>query len=94
MPTGPIQITYKTEGLSERMIKQVAGLVNALNEPMIEVKKLRAYLGEGIPDEASGVREYTWKVILGYLPRVRSRWPDQIQKQQKVYKDFISLYLP
>ncbi len=32
------------------MSKQIAGLVNALNEPFIEIKKLRAYLAEGIPD--------------------------------------------
>lgn len=51
-----IQFSYKGEGLSERMKKQVAGLVTALNDPMIEIRKLRAYLAEGIPDEAAVVR--------------------------------------
>jgi hypothetical protein len=28
----------------------------------------------GIPDEAETLREYSWKLILGYLPGRKSEW--------------------
>ena len=48
--------------------KKVSGLVNVLNSDNINVKQLKAFLGEGIPDEAAILREYCWKIILGFLP--------------------------
>jgi len=34
----------------------------------MDIPKLKLCLAEGIPDEAATLREYCWKVILGFLP--------------------------
>ncbi len=39
-----------------------------MNQNVIDLKKLKAFLGQGIPDEAVKIREYCWKLVLGYLP--------------------------
>jgi hypothetical protein len=40
-----------------------------LNSPEIDIRSLRKSLSAGIPDEAALLREYAWKIALGYLPR-------------------------
>jgi hypothetical protein len=54
--------------------KKIEGLVSVLNEPVIDIDKLKLHLSEGIPDEAKILREYSWKVVLGYLPSDKSQW--------------------
>lgn len=47
---------FDTQGLPPIIIKKVSGLVNVLNEPIISIPKLKVFLSEGIPDEASLLR--------------------------------------
>ena len=62
------------------------GLVNVLNENIIDVRKVKAFLAEGIPDEAAELREYCWKIILGYLPEEKDQWESKVQKQTATYQ--------
>lgn len=39
------------------------------------------------------MREYVWKVILRYLPSDRSKWKDQIVKQEAYYQDYLNQFL-
>lgn len=48
--------------------KKVVNLINILNASVVNLNRLKECLAEGIPDEASLVREFSWKLILGYLP--------------------------
>jgi hypothetical protein len=50
----------------------VEKLVDLLNRSKIDRKKLRRILSKGIPDEAQILREYSWKLILSYLPEHKS----------------------
>lgn len=60
--------------MSESFRQNINGLTTVLNDPIIDLRKLRAYLANGVPDEATTLRQITWKVILGYLPRTKSKW--------------------
>lgn len=44
------------------------------------MQSLKGYLSEGIPDEAANIREYTWKLILNYLPLQKAKWHSTIDK--------------
>jgi hypothetical protein len=68
--------------------------VGVLNEEVVEIKQLKAFLGEGIPDEAAIIREYCWKIILGFLPEEKCQWENRIQKQVQTYHEFIEMFLP
>ena len=74
--------------------KKVNGLVKVLNSENVNIKQLRAFLAEGIPDEAAIVREYCWKIILGYLPEEKHLWESKIEKQDKTYHEFVKEFLP
>ena len=60
--------------------KKVAGLVEELNSDVVNIQSIKGFLAEGIPDEAALIREYTWKLILGYLPSERAKWNETIAK--------------
>ena len=60
--------------MSPALTQRVMGLTQTLNQPLIDLKKIRTFMADGIPDEAAMVREYAWKVVLGYLPINRSKW--------------------
>jgi hypothetical protein len=47
--------------------------VELLNPEVIGMRKLKLYLAKGIPDEAAIIREYAWKLILGFLPE-ETKW--------------------
>lgn len=63
---------FQTQGLPPVIAQKLAPLVDVLNEPFVDIKKLRMFLSEGISDEAVILREYCWKIILGYLPEDKS----------------------
>jgi hypothetical protein len=52
-------------------------VLGILNEEIIDLERLRAEMGRGIPDEAVATRELVWKLVLGWLPRVRKDWQKQ-----------------
>jgi hypothetical protein len=54
--------------------KKVTNLISILNASVIDLTRLKQYFAEGIPDEASKVREYSWKLVLGYLPPEKYLW--------------------
>jgi hypothetical protein len=54
--------------------KKVTNLISILNASVIDLTRLKQCFAEGIPDEASKVREYSWKLVLGYLPPEKYLW--------------------
>lgn len=58
------------------------------------MKKLKECLADGIPDETETLREYCWKIILGYLPPEKVKWKETIEKETKTYEGLISMFLP
>jgi hypothetical protein len=34
-----------------------------------------------------------WKLVLGYLPKERKKWSQQMAKQEQAYQTFVNLYL-
>ena len=79
--------------MSPHLAHRVTALTEALNQPIVDLKKIKAFMAEGIPDEAAMVREFAWKVVLGFLPKHRLKWVEQERKQQEVYQGFIRQYL-
>lgn len=47
---------FTTEGMPSIIAKKVAGLVEELNSDVVNIQSLKAFLGEGIPDEAALIR--------------------------------------
>ena len=70
----PIPLEKDLVGMSANCRQVIRGLTATLNEPIIDLRKLRAYMANGLPEEAAYLREVAWKVVLGYLPRVKSKW--------------------
>lgn len=86
--------TFTTEGLPTVIAKKVAGLVEELNSDTINLASLKGYLAVGIPDEAAVIREYCWKVVLGYLPVERSKWGGMVEREGKTYEGLVRMFLP
>ena len=59
---------FSTKGLAGVLARKVEKLVGVLMKDVIDMVQLRQCLGEGVPDEATTIREYVWKLVLGYLP--------------------------
>lgn len=93
-PTSPLHTHFTTQGLPPSIALKLEGLVAVLNQPLIDIPKLRAFLAEGIPDEAALLREYSWKLILGFLPEHKSEWEARVAKQEETYQVFVREFLP
>lgn len=35
-------------------------------------------MSDGIPDEATLIRQYSWKLVLDYLPSEKAKWKEKI----------------
>lgn len=77
---------FETDSIPHNLIPKLNPVIQLLNSQEINLELLKMYLANGIPDEAHLVREYCWKVALGYLPRERWSWGVQIEKQEIIYK--------
>lgn len=72
----------------------MAGIVEELNSEIINVDSLKAYLAVGIPDEATLIREYCWKLVFGYLPPEKDKWAATVQKEANTYQGLVRMFLP
>lgn len=63
--------------LPPNLLPKLQPLITLLNSPEIDTQHLKSLLSTGIPDEAPLLREYAWKLSLGFLPRSKCRWQAQ-----------------
>ncbi|KAK8826385.1 hypothetical protein WA538_001523 [Blastocystis sp. DL] len=66
--------------------KDIQKYKRLLESDRIDMKSLRTLAWKGIPSE---YRAVTWKLLLGYLPSVRSRQQAIIQRKRREYKEYI-----
>lgn len=43
----------------------------------------------GIPDEPGGLRPLCWKLLLNYLPPIKSSWLETLKRKRELYNTFI-----
>ncbi|XP_043914352.1 TBC1 domain family member 13 isoform X2 [Protopterus annectens] len=60
----------------------------SLGEPKISLQKLRKLSFNGIPSEG-GIRSQCWKILLNYLPTDQTLWATFLEKQRKLYTQFL-----
>jgi hypothetical protein len=77
---------FETNSIPNNLLPKLEPIIALLNSPEINIEALKMHLADGIPDEAHLIREYCWKVVLGYLPRERWGWGAQMEKQEIIYK--------
>jgi len=65
-----------------------------LNCEVVNLSRLKEILAEGIPDEAHLLREYSWKLVLGYLPPEKEKWQATIKKEEQTYGELVKHFLP
>jgi len=63
-----------------------------LEAEVIDLKRIRKLCHAGIPDKA-GIRSVYWKILLGYLPPERAQWDAQLEKQRKLYTEFVQEFI-
>ena len=86
-------MVFTTEGLPGVLARKVEKLVGVLGEEVVDLARLRQCLAEGVPDEATIIREYVWKLVLGYLPPERSKWQSAVEKQRSTYFGLVEMFL-
>lgn len=60
---------FNIDDLPTNLHPKLQPLVELLNSPEVDLRQLKSLLARGIPDEALLLREYAWKLALGFLPR-------------------------
>lgn len=60
---------FSTHDLPSNLLPKLQPLADLLNSPEVDLRYLKALLKRGVPDEAPLLREYAWKLALGFLPR-------------------------
>jgi len=59
-----------------------------LQEPCVDLKKLRKLCFYGIPDKPS-LRALLWKILLDYLPAEKADWTGHLSKQRNIYRKYV-----
>lgn len=84
---------FSTEELPLNLLPKVQPLIDLLNSPEVDPRQLKKLMAAGVPDEAPLLREFAWKVALGFLPRERRRWQAQARKHEELYAEFVRQFL-
>eukprot|EP00002_Diphylleia_rotans_P031281 TRINITY_DN6496_c0_g1_i1.p1 TRINITY_DN6496_c0_g1~~TRINITY_DN6496_c0_g1_i1.p1 ORF type:complete len:498 (+),score=73.92 TRINITY_DN6496_c0_g1_i1:76-1569(+) len=61
---------------------------DVLDQPVIDIDRLRELSTLGIPDKPSSLRATYWKILLNYLPLEPSRWGETHAENRQLYKQF------
>ncbi|CAG8576374.1 786_t:CDS:10 [Ambispora leptoticha] len=59
-----------------------------INDPIIDLYKFRHLCFRGIPDKP-GIRQKSWKVLLGYLPTDKRKWQKTLSENRSTYYSFV-----
>ncbi|XP_042395473.1 TBC1 domain family member 13-like isoform X2 [Zingiber officinale] len=78
--------------LSEEDVSRQSQLLSELSKKVINIEELRRLASQGIPDGA-GIRSTIWKLLLGYLPRNRELWGQELDRKRVQYNDFREEFL-
>ncbi|EXX67535.1 Gyp1p [Rhizophagus irregularis DAOM 197198w] len=72
-------------------LTQFEDILNTKNidtEPTIDLYKFRHLCFRGIPDKP-GIRQLSWKILLGYLPPDKRKWQSVLEEQRSTYYSFV-----
>ncbi|CAG8440304.1 2077_t:CDS:10 [Acaulospora morrowiae] len=61
---------------------------NLSQDPTIDLYKFRHLCFRGIPDKP-GIRQKSWKILLGYLPPDKRKWEKVLTEQRTTYYSFV-----
>ncbi|CAG8439485.1 8531_t:CDS:10 [Diversispora eburnea] len=59
-----------------------------LAHPTIDLYKFRHLCFHGVPDKP-GIRQKSWKILLGYLPPDKRKWTKVLAEQRATYSSFV-----
>jgi hypothetical protein len=76
---------------AKKRAMQILSLLNTNGE--IDIKQLKKYTFEGIPDEIKGLRSLLWKILLNYLPTDVSEWTSVLTARRSNYAHFKQIML-
>ena len=60
----------------------------ALEIDPVDLKVIRRLAFQGLPDEP-GLRGMYWKLLLNFLPRQKSLWEEETNKQRRIYHEWV-----
>lgn len=73
-------------GLYQQRVRELTAI---LESPKIDLKKVRDFCFQGVPDRP-GLRSLCWKILLNYLPLERSKWKVFLDKERALYRTYIN----
>ncbi|CAG8588826.1 15267_t:CDS:2 [Funneliformis mosseae] len=68
--------------------EDILSIKNISTEPTIDLYKFRHLCFRGIPDKP-GIRQLSWKILIGYLPPDKRKWQSTLAEQRSTYYSFI-----
>ncbi|KAF0471087.1 TBC1 domain family member 13 isoform X1 [Gigaspora margarita] len=74
----------------ERLLQfeSILSTKNLAQDPTIDLYKFRHLCFLGIPDKP-GIRQKSWKILLGYLPLDKRKWKKVLAEQRSTYYSFV-----
>ncbi|CAG8597523.1 8555_t:CDS:10 [Dentiscutata erythropus] len=74
----------------ERLLQfeSILSTKNLTQDPTIDLYKFRHLCFLGIPDKP-GIRQKSWKILLGYLPLDKRKWKEALAEQRSTYYSFV-----
>lgn len=67
---------------------QIVKLLHVLNNPKIDLEKLRECTMQGLTEKCKGLRSVVWRILLGHLPNEPAEWLKFMEKSKKEYEIF------
>ncbi|KAL0134443.1 hypothetical protein PUN28_001315 [Cardiocondyla obscurior] len=69
--------------------KRLSEFDDVLDADEIDTTSLSKICFHGIPDEPGSLRPLCWKLLLNYLPPVKSSWVETLKRKRELYNTFI-----
>lgn len=69
--------------------KRLSEFDDVLEADEIDTASLSKICFHGIPDEPGGLRPLCWKLLLNYLPSIKSSWLETLKRKRELYNTFI-----
>eukprot|EP01017_Pseudomicrothorax_dubius_P007554 TRINITY_DN1235_c0_g1_i1.p1 TRINITY_DN1235_c0_g1~~TRINITY_DN1235_c0_g1_i1.p1 ORF type:complete len:400 (-),score=74.96 TRINITY_DN1235_c0_g1_i1:107-1306(-) len=87
------RFSLKRELIPGRIVEKIEELLRLFQQEDIDSSQLKTLSFNGIPDDLNGLRSLAWKIILGYLPSMRSTWSSHLKEMRRNYYDFVEEFL-
>lgn len=83
------EVSWIPDLLPQQKVNVISGMLDMSALHAVDIERLRALCSRGLSDTPPWLRPKVWRLLLGYLPTEKTKWPEESKKSRENYYELV-----